>query len=208
VTLVELQELFDLAHTYTEIKDSLLSGTPWGTLDTIERLILEIASRGARDGLLWERQSGVWVGAGAKISPDATILAPCIIGAGCEIRPNAYLRGRVILGKNCVIGNASEVKNAILFDEVKAPHFNYIGDSILGHRAHLGAGVILSNVRLDKAEIFLTWNGEGILRKKAGALVGDGAEIGCNTVVNPGIVIVREARIPPLSSVRRGGYNG
>lgn len=202
MTLVEIQDIFDISHTYAVVRARLAEGDPWQVLDELHALILEVAKEGAKTGSLWERQSGVWVGAGAHISADATILAPCIIGAGCEIRPNAYLRGNVILGAGCVIGNASEVKNSLLFDEVKAPHFNYIGDSVLGYRAHLGAGVILSNVRLDHQKIVPHWATIIAPRRKAGACIGDGAEIGCHAVINPGTLVGRDVQIPPLSSVK------
>ena len=125
---------------------------------------------------------------------------PCIIGPDTELRQGAFLRGNVLIGSGCVIGNSTEVKNAILFDGVQVPHFNYVGDSILGYKAHLGAGVVCSNVRGDKGTVSVGGLSTG--RKKVGAMVGDHAEIGCHTVLNPGTVIGRRTRVYPVSSVR------
>ena len=155
------------------------------TLDSIE--FIEISPK-------------VWAHKRAEISSSACILPPCIIDEGTQIRPNAYLRGGVLLGKNCVVGNGTELKNSLLFDEAKAPHFNYVGESILGCRAHLGAGVILSNVRLDGQKIRLDGVDSGL--KKLGSLLGDGVEIGCNSVLNPGTVVGKNAFIYPMSCVK------
>ncbi|HBB05226.1 MAG TPA: UDP-N-acetylglucosamine pyrophosphorylase [Firmicutes bacterium] len=139
-----------------------------------------------------------------NISPSVVIEGPAIIGENTILRPNAYLRQDVVIGKNCVIGNSTEIKNSILFDNVEAPHFNYIGDSLIGYDAHFGAGAITSNFKQDGSEIVLK---EGETRlptglRKMGAIVGDYAEIGCNVVLNPGSVIGNEARIYPLLSIR------
>ena len=146
----------------------------------------------------------VWAHRSATIAPSACIIAPCIIGAETEIRQGAFLRGGVLLGKNCVVGNSTELKNSILFDGAKAPHFNYVGDSILGFNAHLGAGAITSNVKSDKSFITIKSEAEALQTnlKKVGAFVGDFAEIGCNSVLNPGTVIGKNATVYPLSSVR------
>lgn len=194
-------DLFDPSYTYPEVRDALARGRPWDLIQMVDALIASLAKRGVTEGALWERQSGVFVGEGVTISPDATILPPCVLGAGCEVRPGAYIRGKAIIGRGCVIGNSTEIKNAILFDGVTAPHFNYIGDSILGHLAHLGAGVILSNVRLDKKPVTPFWNPPCDPLRKAGALVGDHAEIGCHTVVCPGAIVPRGALISPLNLV-------
>ncbi len=200
------QDLYDLSHTYPAVKEKLLSvATPWEALDDIKTLIQEIAEKGVAEGTLKEIEPGIWVGEGVTISPTATIGAPCIIGAGCELRPSAFLRGSVILGEGCVVGNSTEIKNAILFDGVQAPHFNYIGDSIMGYKSHIGAGVILSNFRLDHGEIHPHWEPAANPRRKAGALIGDGAEVGCNSVVYPGTVIQPGTHIFPLSRVRGWG---
>jgi len=144
--------------------------------------------------------NAVYIGRGTVIEQGAMIKGPAWIGEGCEIRNGAYIRENVIIGSGCVIGNSCEFKNCIVFDECQVPHFNYVGDSILGHRAHLGAGVILSNVKLDRSEITVplengTFVPTGL--KKFGAIIGDFAEIGCNSVINPGSVIGRKAIIYP-----------
>jgi NDP-sugar pyrophosphorylase family protein len=142
----------------------------------------------------------VFVGAGTIIEQGAMVKGPAWIGEGCEIRNGCYIRENVIVGSGCVLGNSCELKNSILFDEVQVPHFNYVGDSILGFRAHLGAGAILSNVRLDHAEVVVP-NGEGGYQptglRKFGAVLGDRAEIGCNSVLNPGSLIGRNAVLYP-----------
>ena len=142
----------------------------------------------------------------ATVAGSAQIMGPCIIEAGAEIRHGAFLRGGVLIGKHAVVGNSCEVKNSLLFDGVQIPHFNYVGDSILGHRAHLGAGAITSNVKGDRSEIRIRSDGEMISTglTKLGAILGDGVEVGCNAVLNPGTVIGVGSRIYPLSSVR--GY--
>jgi NDP-sugar pyrophosphorylase family protein len=150
--------------------------------------------------------NAVYVGKGTVIEQGAMIKGPAWIGEGCEIRNGAYLRENVIIGSGCVIGNSCEFKNCIVFDEVQVPHFNYVGDSILGYRAHLGAGVILSNVKLDRSEITVPLR-EGRVAptglKKFGAIVGDFTEIGCNSVINPGSLIGRRSIIYP-GTVWRG----
>jgi UDP-N-acetylglucosamine diphosphorylase / glucose-1-phosphate thymidylyltransferase / UDP-N-acetylgalactosamine diphosphorylase / glucosamine-1-phosphate N-acetyltransferase / galactosamine-1-phosphate N-acetyltransferase len=150
--------------------------------------------------------NAVYIGRGTIIEQGAMIKGPAWIGEGCEIRNGAYIRENVIIGSGCVIGNSCEFKNCIVFDECQVPHFNYVGDSILGHRSHLGAGVILSNVKLDRSEITVplengTFVPTGL--KKFGAIVGDFAEIGCNSVINPGSIIGRNAIIYP-GTVWRG----
>ena len=149
----------------------------------------------------------VFVGAGTIIEQGAMIMGPAWIGEGCEIRNGCYIRENVIVGSGCVLGNSCELKNSILFDEVQVPHFNYVGDSILGFRAHLGAGAILSNVRLDHAEVVVP-NGEGGYQttglRKFGAILGDRAEIGCNAVLNPGTILGKRALVMPATAF--GGY--
>lgn len=144
----------------------------------------------------------VHLGEGSKVEPGAVINGPAWIGAGTVVRTGAYLRGNVITGENCVLGNSCEFKNCLLFDKVAAPHFNYVGDSILGHKAHLGAGVILSNVRLDNNEVDVrAGDGQriGSGMRKFGAVIGDSTEIGCNSVINPGSVIGRGCVLYPGS---------
>ena len=146
----------------------------------------------------------VYIGEGTVVEDGAMIKGPAWIGKNCEIRHGAYIRENVIIGDDCVIGNCCELKNSILFNEAAVPHFNYVGDSILGHRAHLGAGVKISNIKLTKGNIFLDKDGlpfdTGL--RKFGALVGDGAEVGCNAVLNPGSVIGRDALVYPNTNWR------
>ena len=151
-----------------------------------------------------ERSPGVYVHVTAKIAPTASIEGPCIIDEGAEIRHCAYIRGSAIIGKGAVVGNSTELKNCVLFDECQVPHYNYVGDSILGYRAHMGAGSVLSNVRADKANISVKIAGESIETglRKFGAVLGDDAEIGCNAVLNPGTIVGRHAQIYPTSCVR------
>lgn len=195
--------LFDLRHTHPAVAKRLeVQAVPWAILDEIGTLTEAVGRMGVALGALWERQTGVWVGREVRIARDVTLTPPCVILDGSEIRPNAYLRGNTLIGEGCVVGNATEIKNAILFDGVQAPHFSYIGDSVLGYRAHLGAGVILSNLRLDRAEVRGAWEPPYPTgRRKAGALIGDGAEIGCHSVISPGALIPPGARIPPLTHV-------
>lgn len=170
---------------------------PWQIVEGISRHINELIERGIDSYSLYS--DGVLVGKGASISPSAHISPPAIIGEDCEIRVGAYIRGNVILGRGVVVGNSSELKNCILLDWAQAPHYNYVGDSILGCRAHLGAGVICSNLRSDGREV--TVRAEQSMRK-LGAMIGDRAEIGCGCVLNPGTIVGKNSRIYPLTSVR------
>jgi NDP-sugar pyrophosphorylase family protein len=138
---------------------------------------------------------GVWIARSAKVADNASISGPCIIDEYCEVRHCAYIRGSAIIGKGAVVGNSTEIKNSILFDGVQVPHFNYVGDSVLGYKAHFGAGVITANVRSDKANVC-----EGF--RKLGAIVGDYAEIGCNSVLCPGAIVGKNSIVYPLSRVR------
>lgn len=171
-------------------------------LNHIGEIIFEISKTLNND--YQEISPNVFVHKSVKIDKSATIIGPCLILENSEIRVNAYIRGNVIIGKNCVIGNSTELKNAILFDEVKVPHFNYIGDSLLGYKVHFGAGSLTSNVKSDESNVTLTINSEKIKtnRKKVGALVGDKVEIGCNTVLTPGSIIGKNTTIYPLVMVR------
>lgn len=171
-------------------------------LNHIGEIILEISKTLNND--YQEISSNVFVHKSVKIDKSATIIGPCLVLENSEIRVNAYIRGNVIIGKNCVIGNSTELKNAILFDEVKVPHFNYIGDSLLGYKVHFGAGSLTSNVKSDESNVTLMINSEKIKtnRKKIGALVGDKVEIGCNAVLTPGSIIGKNTTIYPLVMVR------
>lgn len=171
-------------------------------LNHIGEIIFEISKTLNND--YQEISPNVFVHKSVKIDKSATIIGPCLILENSEIRVNAYIRGNIIIGKNCVIGNSTELKNAILFDEVKVPHFNYIGDSLLGYKVHFGAGSLTSNVKSDESNVTLTINSEKIKtnRKKIGALVGDKVEIGCNAVLTPGSIIGKNTTIYPLVMVR------
>lgn len=171
-------------------------------LNHIGEIIFEISKTLNND--YQEISPNVFVHKSVKIDKSATIIGPCLVLENSEIRVNAYIRGNVIIGKNCVIGNSTELKNAILFDEVKVPHFNYIGDSLLGYKVHFGAGSLTSNVKSDESNVTLMINSEKIKtnRKKIGALVGDKVEIGCNAVLTPGSIIGKNTTIYPLVMVR------
>lgn len=147
---------------------------------------------------------GVWISKSAKVSETACILPPCIIMHNAEIRHCAFIRGKVIVGENCVVGNSTELKNCILFDEAQAPHFNYVGDSVLGRHAHMGAGAIISNLKSDQSDVSIKFGDDSVNThlRKMGAVIGDYAEIGCNSVLNPGTVIGRSSTVYPLSCVR------
>jgi NDP-sugar pyrophosphorylase family protein len=177
---------------------------PWEALPEIKTFLLEFARRLPGD---FERiDEFVWVGSGTKIEKTALVKGPAIIGHNCEIRHCAFIRENVIIGNECIIGNSTELKNSLLFNKVQVPHFNYVGDSILGYKAHLGAGVICSNLKSDGTAVKLV-HGNGFINtglRKFGAIVGDNVEVGCNSVLNPGTVIGRSSIIYPLTSVR--GY--
>ena len=178
---------------------------PWQILPDLKEIIIEIGKKLSKEEYK-ERNTNIFISKSAKISPDAEIRAPAIICKDAEIRKGAYIRGSVIVGEGCVVGNSTEIKNSVLFDKVQAPHYNYIGDSILGYGAHLGAGVVLSNLKSDKTEVSVHLNDRSIPTgaRKLGSLIGDLAEIGCNSVLNPGTVIGRCSNVYPLCRVR--GY--
>ena len=193
-------ELYDLSHT---MASDLLKNCeyPWQALAGIKAFILELGKSLGED--YTEVAPKVWVHKTAKVAPTAYLGAPCIIGAGTEVRHCAFIRGSALVGENCVVGNSTELKNVILFDNVQVPHYNYVGDSILGYKAHMGAGSITSNVKSDKTLVVVKGAEEiptGL--KKFGAMLGDHVEMGCNSVLNPGTVIGRNTNIYPLSCVR------
>ncbi len=200
--MLKTSELFDFSHS---IAAPLLAQAtyPWEALDGIKDFILTYGKTLSAQEFDSPRE-GVWIARDAAVAPTAFIGAPAIIDHGAEIRHGAYIRGSAIVGKNAVVGNSCEIKNAVLFDGAQVPHFNYVGDSILGYKSHMGAGAVTSNVKSDKTLVAVRCGEEKIAtgRKKMGAMLGDHAEIGCNSVLNPGAIIGRSARVYPLSSVR------
>lgn len=200
--MMETRELFDLNHTAAA---PLLEKTryPWEALGEIGDFIRALGPTLSPD--VYENPAGdVWIAKDAEVYPTATIKAPCIIGPGTEVRPGAFIRGNALVGANCVVGNSTELKNVILFDNVQVPHYNYVGDSILGYKAHMGAGSITSNVKSDKTPVVVKDGAKAVEtgRKKVGAMLGDRVEVGCNSVLNPGTLIGRDSNVYPLSSVR------
>ena len=193
--------LFDLSHSLAG--DYLARFEyPWQALDGIKELILSL---GPALGEEYEEMgAGIWVHQTAQIAHSAFLGAPCIIGPRTEVRHCAFIRGSALVGADCVVGNSVELKNVILFDNVQTPHYNYVGDSILGYKSHMGAGSITSNVKSDKTLVSVRDGGEKIEtgRKKFGAILGDFVEVGCNSVLNPGTVIGPRSNIYPLSCVR------
>lgn len=195
-------ELFDLNNT---IAAKLLAQSvyPWEILDSIRSFILALGDALPKE--LYDNPTpGVWIAKTAVIAPTAYIGSPCIIDSDAEIRHCAYIRGSALIGKGAVVGNSCELKNCILFDKVQVPHFNYVGDSILGFKSHLGAGAVTSNVKSDKSPVIVRSPEASIDtgRKKLGAFLGDNVEVGCNTVLCPGTVIGKNTTIYPLSRVR------
>ena len=200
--MYEIKELLDLDKT---IAAKLFEGKtyPWEALDGIKSFILELGETLSADEYD-HPEEGVWIAKDAKRFPSAYIGAPCIIDHGAEVRHCAFIRGSAIVGKNAVVGNSTELKNVVLFDNVQVPHYNYVGDSILGYKAHMGAGSITSNVKSDKTLVTVHIPDAPIEtgRKKFGAILGDNVEVGCNSVLNPGTVVGRCSNIYPVSCVR------
>jgi NDP-sugar pyrophosphorylase family protein len=176
---------------------------PWEALSGIGEMICEMGNNLLLEEFDHPREN-VWIAKSAKVAPTAWIDGPCIIDQNAEIRHCAFIRGSTLIGKGAVVGNSTELKNCILFDGVQVPHYNYVGDSILGYRAHMGAGAITSNVKSDKTPVVVRGDGLSIEtgRKKFGAMLGDFVEVGCNSVLNPGTVIGSHSNVYPLSSVR------
>ena len=178
---------------------------PWEALDGLKQMILSLGATLPKDRYD-EVREGVWVAKSATVAPTALICAPAIIGEDTEVRHCAFIRGSALVGNGCVVGNSVELKNCILFDGVQVPHFNYVGDSILGYLSHMGAGAVTSNVKSDKTLVSVRADNEILPtgRKKFGAMLSDYVEVGCNSVLNPGTVIGDHSNVYPLSSVR--GY--
>lgn len=200
--MLETKELLSLDKS---LAGEFLAGFtyPWQALGSIKAFILE-AGRNLPTEEYISPAENVWIHKSTAVAPTAYIGAPCIIGENTEVRHCAFIRGSALIGKNCVVGNSTEVKNAILFDNVQVPHYNYVGDSILGYKSHMGAGSVTSNVKSDKTLVVLRSKDErhetGL--KKFGAILGDFVEVGCNSVLNPGTVIGRNTNVYPLSCVR------
>ena len=197
-----VSDLYDLDHTLAR---PLLEKYryPWEALAEIGDFIVALGAVLSQEEYDHPAET-VWIAKSAKVYPSASITGPCIIGKNTEVRHCAFIRGNALVGENAVVGNSTELKNVILFDRVQVPHYNYVGDSILGYRAHMGAGSITSNVKSDKLPVVIKDGDERMEtgRKKVGAMVGDGVEVGCGSILNPGSVIGRNTNIYPLSSVR------
>lgn len=196
-----VESLFSCEYT---IAAALFDGIvyPWEALPGIRAFIISL---GGTLGNAFERRGeDIWIAKSAKIAPTASITGPCIIDENAEIRQCAFIRGNAIIGKNTVIGNSTEVKNAVIFDGAQVPHFNYVGDSVLGHKAHMGAGAVTSNVKSDKTNVTIRFGAAHVETglRKFGAMLGDNVEIGCNSVLCPGSVIGRNTTVYPLSRVR------
>lgn len=198
----EIKDLFDLSHTAAaELIES--SGNVWEVFPKIKDFIIQYQKTLSVDDY-YSPAEGVYIAKSAKVAPTAYIGAPCVIGENTEIRHCAYIRGSALIGNDAVIGNSTELKNCIVFDGAQLPHYNYVGDSIIGYRSHLGAGAVTSNVKSDKSNVTVYENGvktETGLRK-FGAIIADQVEVGCGCVLNPGTIIGRNTNVYPLSSVR------
>ena len=198
----ETKTLFDLTHTIAGVYLAQFQ-YPWQALDGIKELILALGAE-LPQAEYDQPQPGGWVHKTAAVMPTAFLGAPCIIGAETEVRHGAFIRGSALVGRGCVVGNSVELKNVILFDGVQVPHYNYVGDSILGYKSHMGAGSITSNVKADRMPVVVRDGGERLEtgRKKFGAMLGDFVEVGCNSVLNPGTIVGRGSSIYPVSCVR------
>ena len=202
MTEITVEELLDLNET---IASELFEGAiyPWEVLPKIHDFIIALGESLSKD-IFEEKGEHIWIAKSAKVAPTACLNGPLIVDEEAEIRHCAFVRGNAIVGKGAVVGNSTELKNVVLFNKVQVPHYNYVGDSILGFKSHMGAGSITSNVKSDKT--LVTVKGEGISietgLKKVGAMLGDNVEIGCNSVLNPGTVIGRNSNVYPTSCVR------
>ena len=200
--MMTVQSMYDLTHTRAR---SLLESVtyPWEALDSIGEAIMQLGP--TLDPEAYDHpQENVWIAKSATVAPTASSTGPCIIGEKTEVRQCAFIRGNALVGDGCVVGNSTELKNVILFDGVQVPHYNYVGDSILGWHSHMGAGSITSNVKSDKSLVVIHDGQERMEtgRKKVGAMLADDVEIGCGSVLNPGTVVGKGSRVYPLTSVR------
>lgn len=199
---ITIAELYDLSHSIAA--DYLKGFTyPWEALKGIGELIISLGKK-LNPNEYDNPAENVWIHKTANVFPSAYIGAPCIVGANTEVRHCAFIRGSALIGENCVIGNSVELKNVIIFDNVQTPHYNYVGDSILGYKSHMGAGSITSNVKSDKTNVVIKSSDDTIETgiKKIGAMLGDYVEVGCNSVLNPGTIVGRNSNIYPTSCVR------
>ena len=199
---LEIKELYNLNET---IAAKLFDGAvyPWEVLPKISSFIMELGST-LNEEEYEKTGENIWIAKSAKVAPTASITGPAIIGKNAEIRHCAFIRGNAIVGEGAVVGNSTELKNVVLFNKVQVPHYNYVGDSVLGYKSHMGAGSITSNVKSDKKLVVIKTS-EGEIEtglKKFGAMLGDEVEVGCGTVLNPGSVVGRRTNISPLSMVR------
>ena len=201
MSAITIKDLYDLNET---IARDLFEGKtyPWEVLPEIGDFVMKLGETLSDE--FDHPEENIWIHKSVKIAKTATLNGPLIIDADTEVRPGAFIRGNVLVGKNCVVGNSTELKNVVLFNTVQVPHYNYVGDSILGTHSHMGAGSITSNVKSDKTLVVVKNEGEEIETglKKFGAMIGDYVEVGCNSVLNPGTVIGRNTNIYPLSPVR------
>ena len=201
MSAITIKDLYDLNETIA--KDLFERKTyPWEVLPEIGDFVKKLGETLSDE--FDHPEDDIWIHKSVKIAKTATLNGPLIIDADTEVRPGAFIRGNVLVGKNCVVGNSTELKNVVLFNTVQVPHYNYVGDSILGTHSHMGAGSITSNVKSDKTLVVVKNDGEEIETglKKFGAMIGDYVEVGCNSVLNPGTVIGRNTNIYPLSPVR------
>ena len=201
MSAITIKDLYDLNETIA--KDLFEEKTyPWEVLPEIGDFVMKLGETLSDE--FDHPEENIWIHKSVKIAKTATLNGPLIIDADTEVRPGAFIRGNVLVGKNCVVGNSTELKNVVLFNTVQVPHYNYVGDSILGTHSHMGAGSITSNVKSDKTLVVVKNDGEEIETglKKFGAMIGDYVEVGCNSVLNPGTVIGRNTNIYPLSPVR------
>lgn len=202
MTNITIQDLYDLNET---IAADLFEGAtyPWELLPKIHDFIIALGEK--LDAETFEKRGeNIWIAKSATVAPTACLNGPLIVDEEAEIRHCAFIRGNAIVGKGAVVGNSTELKNVVLFNKVQVPHYNYVGDSILGHKSHMGAGSITSNVKSDKTLVTIK-TGDGVIEtglKKMGAMLGDNVEVGCNSVLNPGTVIGRCSNVYPTSNVR------
>ncbi len=201
---LKCKTLFNLDETIA--KDIFNDVTfPWEVLPKIKDFIIELGKTLSLEEYSHPKED-IWIAKSATVAANASINGPCIIGKKTEVRPGAFIRGNAIVGEYCVVGNSTELKNVILFNNVQVPHYNYVGDSILGYKSHMGAGSITSNVKSDKSNVTIRYEGDLIETglKKMGAILGNYVEVGCNSVMNPGTIIGSNTNVYPLSMIR--GY--